>query len=209
MNIELLKTIIANFTTGLITPWRQGKQSARVEKIKAELQIDLEKVKADFQGKLEKIKMDLDLEKEKHLQLVKWLITYETNIMDQVHVNLKEYFKTTQHIKDQLREFVRFNEREVAEERNKSLLKLRDEIICKYSEARFYFEDTALNRSAHTIKGSFLVIIHMLLSDEPHETTHMTELIDLITIHQQELHKGMTTEINRLYQSLQTSVSKN
>ncbi|PWV55534.1 hypothetical protein [Chitinophaga sp. S165] len=157
--------------------------------------------------KIELLKNELERKKVKDQEIMKWLISYKTDMVDQHLVSLKDFLTILQYSKDRLRNIFINYDSIISEERAGQLQNVQHAIIEKYSMTRYYFDNTVWGDLAHNIKSNLLSIIGELSSTNDLDRAMITSLIHDVSVKQNELHKGMEQEILQLYQSLQNSLS--
>ena len=147
--------------------------------------------------KIEKLKNELDFKKEKDSQIFKYLLTFETDIINQYVINLRDFVKITQQLKDQLRDSLNKRNDFFFEELSVSLNTIKQSIINQYSISAYYFNQTDNEKNAHEIKNLFLSIIDKVLSNDTFDSDLITNQIKEISKRQEELQSNVDSEIKR------------
>lgn len=163
-------------------------------------------VNARNSRRIEALKTALEQKKEKDNEVMKWLLSYQTDIIHQHLLSLKEFLTVVQYSKDRLRSILEIYDHMIIEERQAQLEAIRQSVIDKYAATRFYFDSTPYGGQAHLIKSKLLLIITKLLTGGKPDMSLKRLLIDEISMSQHELHKGMEREILQRYHTIQNKV---
>ena len=151
--------------------------------------------------KIETLKNDLEIKKENDTQILKFLLSYETDKINQNLLAIKDYLTTIQKIKDQLRYIVNNLDSFFKQDIVNNVVGLRNEVTDKYSSYVYFFNQSDTNKNAHTIKNLFLKIFDlMMLSNIDIESINAT--ISEITERQSDLQSDMNNEIEKLIHSI-------
>ncbi len=152
-----------------------------------------------FQAKkIAKLKFELDLKKEKDNQVFKFILTFETDKVNQQFIHLRDFLRTTQILKDRLRGILKNKNDYIESELSEDLKELRETIIIQYSNSFYYLNQTDNNRYAHTIKNLFIKIVDSLGSHKKEEVDEANRLLNEISNNQIDLQKRMEIEIQKL-----------
>jgi len=156
--------------------------------------------------KIETLKTELEQKKVKDNEIMKWLLSYKTDMIHQHLASLKEFLSVVQYSKDRLRSILQANGSMFPEEKKQQLQIIQQAIIDKYSITRYYFDNTPFGEQAHFIKSNLLLIITKLLSDNGTDNSLILSLIEEISVRQNKLRIGMEQEILQLYHSIQSTI---
>jgi hypothetical protein len=156
--------------------------------------------------KIELLKTQLEQKQVKDNEVMKWLLSYKTDMIHQHLSSLKEFLTIVQYSKDRLRSIFDVYDNLFPEERKQQLQMIQQSVIDKYAQTRYHFDTTPYGEQAHSIKSRLLFIIAKLLSTDSRDQAFIHVLIEDISVKQNELHKGMEQEILQLYHSIQSTV---
>lgn len=148
--------------------------------------------------KIEKLKNELELKKEKDSQTFRFILTYETDTINQYFIHLKEFLITTQTYKDQIRELTKNLDNYFPKELNEKLNEIKLSIINQYSKSVFYFNKADHDKHAHTIKNLFIEVLDLLISNKVLQPESISEQLNEISKRQIQLQKAMEEEIEKL-----------
>lgn len=150
--------------------------------------------------RLEKLKSELDIRQEKDREIFKFFLTFETNQLNQSFIELRDFIKLTQFLKDQLRDLIKNREEYFENEFNENLESFKDDIIKQYSKSAYYFNKADQDRNAHTIKNLFVQTLDLLKSNSNIDRAY--ENLKNISAKQDLLQTKMEIELKKLMPKL-------
>jgi hypothetical protein len=142
MDVQLLITIVTASTT-LITAIAVALINYRNNK------------------KIENIKSEIESKSKKDNEIFKFLLTYETENINQYLIALKEFLQKSQESKDKIKQLFS-NHTLIKEERKQKLEVIREEIIKVYSKNVYYFNLSDKKSIAHSVKNLLIELIDII-----------------------------------------------
>ena len=116
----------------------------------------------NYDLKLTNIREELDKKKQTDLEIIKFILSYETQKANEIVVCLKEYLTSTQILKDKLKQIAKLKSAITKKELELRLNELREFIINSYSKAIYFLDSNDVDRNAHSIKNTFLEMTELL-----------------------------------------------
>ena len=210
-------TALAGLITSIITSYRTYIQSKKLESIKTvqlkELEEiknrqskELEEIKNRQSKELEKLKSDLELKRDIDNVRFKFLLNYETEKVSQYFLFLKQFLSTSQLIKDEVRNLSKNHLSFFDDEFGKKIELLRSKITDQYSSSVYYFNAADKGRNAHTIKKIFFDIFDLLNNKPTNFQNEINSYIDEITQKQILLQREIDSEIEQIFERLNSTV---
>jgi len=150
--------------------------------------------------RIETLKRELEVQKETDSQIFKFLLSYETDKVNQILIALKEYLTLVQTSKDQIRDIGHNRNVYFGEESESKLIEIRKSIIEQYAKSVYYFNENDVGKNAHTIKNYFLEIIDDIMI-EGCQSDQIDILLKKISITQDQLQAVVQIKIEEIISS--------
>lgn len=152
-------------------------------------------------AQIELLKHELDLKKMSEGEIIKFLLTYETDKVNQSFIYLKDFLAVTQRLKDMVKDVLNHYDTYTPEDIYTRLAAGKMTIIDEYSKSIYYFNEIDENEYAHHLKNGFIEIFQLLLTNfNPEEV--QAKLLE-ITNGQKKLQQEVNKNIERLINAMQ------
>jgi hypothetical protein len=152
--------------------------------------------------KIAKLNKELETKKVKDEEIIKFILTYDTQNINQSILHLKDYLKITQYNKDKIKELINNCEKSFSDELKQELTKIKNEIIEQYSKSVYYFNKVDTEKYAHSIKNIFCDIIDKLDSDVNSEKDQLFSMIKIISEKQYNLQLSIEHYVDEMLNKL-------
>lgn len=144
--------------------------------------------------KIESLKAEIDSKSKKDNEIFKFILSYETETLNQYLVALKELLQSSQEIKDKARQllnnhFIAKNEKEM------KLELLKDDIIKRYSNNIYYLNLSDKEKLGHKLKNQ---LVDLLNATGSNSVENFNLIFQNVTSTQNDLQKEVHLEINKL-----------
>lgn len=152
--------------------------------------------------KIAKLNHELETKKIKDEEIIKFLLTYDTQNINHSILHLKDYLKTSQYNKDKLKELINNCDKRFSDEIKKELLEIKNEIIEQYSKSVYYFNKADSEKYAHSIKNIFCDITDEILSDLTFDKESLISKIKIISDKQFNLQTSIEHHVDKMLTEL-------
>jgi hypothetical protein len=148
--------------------------------------------------KITNLKSELELKNDKDSQTFKFLLSYETDMINQYFIHLKEFLILSQFVKDQIREIIKEYDYSFKEELVDRLKVVKTQIINQFSKSIYYFNHADQHRHAHSIKSNLVIIIDMIIDADVIDNKLLVQKINNVTRMQVQLQEEVDSEIDKI-----------
>jgi len=118
---------------------------------------------------IESLKRQLDLKKEVDNQVYKFLITFETDKINQSILSLREFLHVSQQAKDEVREISKKRASFFQQELEAKIAETKNSIQQQYSKSIYYFNLNDKHHYAHQIKNLLAEICDLIIAQQETE----------------------------------------
>lgn len=153
--------------------------------------------------KFESIRTEIENKAKKDTEIFKYLLTYETETINQYLIALKDFLQCSQELKDKTKQL--FNNFTIIDAEKKIKLdSLKEEIIKQYSKNIYYFNMSDKKHIAHSIKNLMVDLIDATFENSNEK---FTKVFYEITEKQKDLQIEVNIEINKALNEIRKKVS--
>lgn len=155
-------------------------------------------IRSHHQSKsLEKLKSELEAKKSTDHEIFKFLMSYETDTINQNFLLLKEFIQISQVLKNQIRDLNNHYDTFFIDDVKNIISQLRNKLVDQYSKSAYYFNKADTNKNGHSIKNTYLDIFDLFLK-EPIDHQKINDKINEVIEKEKLLQQEIEQEIEKL-----------